>query len=232
MYSPCVFFPLLLNIPAAFPELHDHWPSVCLGLLLSSSFFHLGSSQAEGIKYSWTSISYSTPSKQREGFGSSYSVFHKVLPSVIIPIVESDGFTKSYEKDCLRIGWSFYMSKYCLSKISSMWRKRSQSLHTKFTTGYSPGDICLPSTYTTISGERGRGKSNWSIYTLKYFCSSIFHFFSSVLLCTGPLSLGGPGWNVCIHIHGSYHLGFGFRVAQECSEFNKEGKDTMSVKVM
>lgn len=65
---------LSMNIPTAFPKLHDHCLSVCLGLLLRSSFLHVTLCR---IKYSWTSFSRSgsgaAPSKQREGFGSRYS---------------------------------------------------------------------------------------------------------------------------------------------------------------
>lgn len=91
---------------------HEHWifPRHSLSCVTTDSvfvwvcFFCRRSSQTERIKYSWTSVSYSgsgaAPSKQKEGFVSRNSKgFHKVLTSVVIPVMESGCSTKSYEKN-------------------------------------------------------------------------------------------------------------------------------------
>lgn len=77
------------------------------------------------------------------------------------------------------------------TKIPSIRAKGRKSLYAKCTVRYSPGNICYPSTHTTVSGERkgGKGLGLFIIYILSTLLW--FPFPCVVLLpsehCIGPL---------------------------------------------
>lgn len=72
---------------------------------------------------------------------------------------------------------SYVQVLFSLTKIPSSRAKGSKILCAKFTAGYCPADICLPSTHTAVSREKGRSERGWSIYTLHSFCSCLVPFF-------------------------------------------------------
>lgn len=113
------------------------------------------------------------------------------------------------------------------TKILSIRAKGRKNVCAKCTVGYSSGNICYPSSHTTVSGEKERKKRVWFIYNLHSFHSSLVSFSlcrSSYLVSTVSVLLK-PFSSVCSFVSTFNNcLGFGFRVVQKCSEFCKEMK--------
>lgn len=104
------------------------------------------------------------------------------------------------------------------TKILSIRAKGRKNVCAKCTVGYSPGNICYPSTHTTVSGEKEREKRAWFIYNLHSFHFSLVSFSlccSSYLVSTVSVLLK-PFSSVCSFESTLNNcLGFGLRVVQK-----------------